>query len=243
MEKIISEAGAEGEEFSLYQLPILEDNFTYLLCQDGACVSIDPGDFKPVESFIKEKELTLEAVLITHFHSDHIGGVKELKDTHEVAVLGPKHEMLSMVDQHVEDEDELSIGPFSLQVLKTPGHTLDHVSYYFEAQKLLFCGDVLFPFGLGKMFEGNEQIFFSTLEKIKKLPKDTRLLTGHDYIQRNIDFIQFLDPSFDDTKYKGSTFTTLDEECLINPFMKVRSSKEFMQMYQKRDEFRSQKST
>jgi len=240
MEKIITDDCSEEGEFSLYQLRVLEDNYTYLLVQNGVCLSIDPGDAEKVTNAIEDMGLALEAILITHFDEDHIQGAAPLKGESKVPIIGPKHRDLPFLDQEVCEGDELSLGPFSMEVIHAPGHTMEHLMYYFPDLKLLFCGDVLFLGGCGKMFEGNEHHYFHAFEKIKRLPSDTRLLTGHDYNKRNIAFIKFLDKHFSEKDMKeGDLFHTLKQELKINPFLKADSPQQFLDVYEKREEFRA----
>ncbi|MCH9620956.1 MAG: Hydroxyacylglutathione hydrolase GloB [Chlamydiia bacterium] len=244
MEKIIdSESSLEGE-FSIYLLEILETNYTYLLAQKGVCLSIDPGAFEPVEEALKETGLELESILLTHHHPDHIDGAKKLKGDKKVPILGPKHKDIPFLDSVVADGDEISLGPFSMEVIHAPGHTMEHLMYYFPDLKLLFCGDVLFLGGCGKMFEGNEHHYFHTFEKIKKLPLDTRIFTGHNYNQRNIDFLKHLDPKFSEKDMNPvDHFHTLKQELKINPFLKAETPQDFLSLYNQRDEFRAQSSS
>jgi len=241
MEKLIDNESSDEGEFSLYLMEVLETNYTYLLAQNGVALSIDPGESAPVQTALEETGLELEAILITHHHEDHNGGVKKLKGDKKIPVLGPKHKNLSFLDSVIADGDEISLGPFSMEVIHSPGHTLEHVMYHFPELKVLFCGDVLFLGGCGKMFEGNEHHYFHTFEKIKKLPPSTRLFCGHNYNKRNLEFLQFLDPDFSEKDLKEADhFHTLKQELKINPFLKAESPHEFLEVYQKRDEFRSQ---
>ncbi len=238
MEKILEEISSLGEEFIVYRLRVLDDNFTYLLAQNGLCVSIDPGDDEPVRGLISELNLELEAILVTHFHKDHSGGAKGLKGEKKLPILGPKHKELPFLDQVIADGDEISLGPFSMTVIHAPGHTMEHVMYYFQEIDLLFCGDVLFLGGCGKILEGNEHHYFHALEKIKNLPLETRIFAGHDYNKRNIEFIQFLDPTSVSAGMKEEdTFHTLEQEMAINPFLKAKTPPIFNELHQKCKEF------
>ena len=165
MEKILEEITPEGEAFIIYRLKGLADNITYLLAQNGVCISIDPGKDQVVDELISELGLKLEAILITHFHKEHSGGAKELKGEKRIPILGPKHRELSFLDQVIEDGDEISLGPFSMTVIHAPGHTI--------------LG------GCGNMEEGNEHHYFHSLEKIKSLPIETRIFAGHAYNTRS----------------------------------------------------------
>lgn len=243
MEQIIDHQSSDEGEYSLYQLKVLEDNYTYILALGGLCVCIDPGESEPVKNYLAQSGLDLEAILITHFHQDHCLGAKELKGDKKIPVLGPKHKELSMVNQVVADGDEVSVGPFMMEVIHAPGHTMEHVMYHFAELKLLFCGDVLFLGGCGKMFEGNQHHFFHTFEKIKNLPQDTKILVGHNYNQRNFDFIKHLNPKFSEKDFKlDAPFHTLKQELKINPFLQAKDAQEFLNLYERRDEFRANNS-
>lgn len=239
MNKIFEGKSPDGEDFSLYQLRVLEDNYTYVLAQNGVCVSVDPGDSDPVNAFLEENGYDLEAILITHFHDDHIGGAKGVKGEKKTPILGPKHQNLPFLDQAVAEEDEISLGPFAMEVIHAPGHTMEHLMYCFPELKLLFCGDVLFLGGCGKMFEGNEHHYFHTFEKIRKLPGDTLLLTGHDYNKRNIDFLKHINPSFSDKDMtENDTYHTLKQEIALNPFLSAKTPGAFLEVYKARETFR-----
>ncbi|MCH9811167.1 MBL fold metallo-hydrolase [bacterium] len=240
MNKIFEAKSVDGEEFVLYQLRLLEDNFCYILAQNGVCVCVDPGESDIVRSFVEEQGLELEAILLTHFHTDHVAGSTELKGESKVPIVGPKHKELAFLDQEVMEGDELSLGPFAMEIIHAPGHTMEHLMYYFPELKLLFCGDVLFLGGCGKMFEGNEHHYFHSFEKMKKLPGDTILLVGHDYNKKNIDFLQHLTPSFSEKDMaETDTHHTLKKELAINPFLASKSPTAFLELYQARDAFRS----
>ncbi len=239
MNKIYSGKTPDGDEFSLYQLRLLEDNYCYILTQNGVCVCVDPSESDPVKEFIDDNGYTLEAILITHYHEDHIAGALELKGERKVPILGPKHKDLPFLDQEVMEGDEISLGPFAMEVIHAPGHTMEHLMYYFPELKLLFCGDVVFLGGCGKMFEGNEHHYFHTFEKIRKLPSDTLLLVGHDYNKRNIDFLSHLSSSFSEKDMtENDPFHTLKQELTINPFLGAKSPSAFLEVYQSREEYR-----
>lgn len=237
----IWQAELDGEPIELYQIPILEDNFAYILTARGKALVVDPGDAKPIMKELSELGVALEGILITHFHSDHSKGATALVEEYDCPVLGPKHLDLSVVDQEMQDGDESGVGPFSFSVIASPGHTLDHVMFYFPECNWLFTGDTLFLGGCGKMFEGKGEEYFQSIQRVKDLPDKTLLLVGHNYIKKNLKIAKLLEPenleiNLEDT----STVHTLEEEKKINPFLHAETAKEFVEILTRREEVRKQ---
>jgi hydroxyacylglutathione hydrolase len=199
-----------GLEFEIYQIPCLKNSFTYLVSSHQIAISIDPGEGSVIQKELQEHELKLETILLTHHHKAHVEDALFLKTKTEATIMGPKHEEIEFVDQEVMDEDECLIGSFTVKVISLPGHTHDHVGYYFPECKALFSGDALYLGGCGKMLEGNEMEYFESLQKLKKLPPDTRIFGGHHITLE--------------------TVRTLEEEMKFNPFLQVRSPEEFLKL-------------
>ncbi len=205
----------EGGEFEVYQIPCLEDSFAYLISSEKMAIAIDPGEGGCVQRELEEHELTLEAILLTHHHRAHVKDAVHLRVKTDATIVGPKQENLGFVDQEVMDEDECLIGNFTVRVLSLPGHTLEHLGYYFPECKALFSGDALYLGGCGKMLEGNEVQYFGSMQKIKKLPSDTLIFGGHG---------------------RGTqTVRTLEEEMKINPFLQATSPEEFLKVRNEMD--------
>ena len=196
--------------FEVYQIPCLKDSFTYLISSHKVAVSIDPGEGAAIVRELEEHELKLEAILLTHHHKAHVQDAVYLKGKTDATIIGPKHEELEFIDQEVMDDDECLISSFTVRVIGLPGHTLDHLGYYFPDCKAFFSGDALYLGGCGKMLEGNETQYFESMQKIKKLPLDTRIFGGHNYVQE--------------------TVRTLDEEMKLNPFLIATSPEEFLKL-------------
>jgi hydroxyacylglutathione hydrolase len=151
---------------------------------------VDPGDAIKVKEYLKNNNLKLKTILITHHHYDHIDGVQELSDTYNCKVYKPNDIRIpDFRDSFTIDEtSEINIDYLDLQfkVLDVPGHTLSHIAYYND--ELLFCGDTLFSLGCGRMFEGNPKQFLNSLNKFKQLPSDTKVYCTHEYTLSNLNF-------------------------------------------------------
>jgi hydroxyacylglutathione hydrolase len=196
-----------GHEFQIKQIPCLKDSFTYLVSSEKVAVAIDPADGGAIQKELNENDLSLDAILITHHHKSHSEDALFLKTKTDATIIGPHHEELSFVDQEVMDEDEFLILPITIKVMSLPGHTLDSVGYYLPDCKSFFSGDALYLGGCGKMLEGDKTNYFQSLQKIKKLPKDTLIFGGHHIVFENV--------------------RTLEEELDLNPFLKAENEDEF----------------
>ncbi len=166
-------------------IPVLKDNYVYAICDDqtSECAIVDPGKAQPVIDFLSKHDLKLKEIWITHHHSDHIGGLAQLKESYNCHVLGPskQKDKIPQIDQEVTDLDLLSFNGHPFKVFELPGHTLDHVGYWLFKDKLLFCGDTLFSLGCGYLFERDYKQMWNSLCKIRALPEDTLIYCGHEY--------------------------------------------------------------
>lgn len=173
-------------------VPAFADNYIWLLPlpdDDGRALIVDPGDAAPVLQVLTERRLTPAAILVTHHHYDHVGGIRELRDRCAIPVYGPAG-IPAEVDCVLGDGDRLEA--WRLQVLATPGHTRDHLCYAGEG--LLFCGDTLFAGGCGRLFEGTAEQMYHSLEKLRRLPDDTRVYCAHEYTLSNLRFAVQVEP-------------------------------------------------
>ncbi len=219
-----------------------DDNYIWLLSDSHCAVVVDPGDAEPVIAYLQANKLTLQAILITHHHADHMGGIADLvawaKDSHQLTptVYGPTNEAIPGVTDALMQGDSLHLDKPDLTfwVLDVPGHTAGHIAYYVEAgdQQHLFCGDTLFACGCGRLFEGSPAQMVSSLEKFKKLPDSTLVYCAHEYTLSNIKFALTVDPHNQDLKDwksraeslrqvgKPTVPTTIAHEKLVNPFLR-----------------------
>ncbi len=173
-------------------IPCLTDNYAYIVYDDISKIAsvIDPSEAKPIISFLKKKQIKLNYILNTHHHFDHIGGNIELKKIYDAKVVGfegDKHRIPG-IDITVKDKEICRFGSSSVKILHIPGHTLGHICFFFEKEKIAFTGDTLFSLGCGRIFEGNHKQMLNSLNKIKELPKNTKIYCGHEYTYKNAEF-------------------------------------------------------
>jgi len=178
--------------------PCLSDNFGYLIHDPvtRATASIDAPEAAPIIRALEQEGWALTDILITHHHHDHVGGVAELKQKYGCRVVAPhdKSTKIANVDLRVGNGDVVKIGELLARVLETPGHTLDHISYVFDADKALFAADTLFSIGCGRVFEGSYPMMWESLLKLRALPDDFRLYCGHEYTAANVKFALNVEP-------------------------------------------------
>ena len=170
----------------------LSDNYAYIINDfDSKIVGVvDPSEAAPIIKFLEKKNLKLNYILNTHHHPDHIGGNVELKKKYDAKIVGfegDKHRIPG-IDIELKDNEIWSFGNLNVKILHIPGHTLGHICFFFEKDKIAFTGDTLFSLGCGRIFEGNHKQMLSSLNKIKKLPKKTKIYCGHEYTYRNAEF-------------------------------------------------------
>lgn len=184
---------------SVTTIPALGDNYIYLYqCGDNSAFVIDPGDSKPVLPLLEKRNLELSAVLITHGHSDHCAGARDLKKKTGCQIIGPQSSGIPGIDRIVEDGEILELNGTKVRVIATPGHTSTSVCYYVEPTEdrpgILFTGDTLFMGGCGRPFECDTKTMWTSLQKIAALPDDTLICPGHDYTQENYQFALTIEP-------------------------------------------------
>jgi len=188
-------------------LPAFSDNYIWALHVDDQAVVVDPGEAAPVERWLAAEGLNLAAILITHHHADHVGGVAALKRAHRVPVFGPAGGHIRGIDKALGEGDHVTPAPGfpDFEVLEVPGHTLDHIAYY--GGNLLFCGDTLFSGGCGRLFEGTAEQLHRSLSRLAALPATTRVYAAHEYTASNLRFGRAVLPQ--DVKLEKALANTL----------------------------------
>jgi hydroxyacylglutathione hydrolase len=176
-------------------VPAFEDNYIWLLRNQRYAAAVDPGDAEPVLDYLAREGIDLCAILITHHHGDHTGGIEDLLRHGRVPVFGPRREAIPGVSHPVGEGDTVKLPELDaeLAVLDVPGHTAGHIAYY--GVNSLFCGDTLFTCGCGKLFEGTPAQMYGSLEKFAALPDETQVYCAHEYTLENIGFAKRVEPA------------------------------------------------
>ena len=183
-------------------IPILQDNYAWLLRDEasGCRAIVDPAEVDPVvaaiDAAIAAEGGTIDMILLTHHHGDHIAGTDAIRARYGVPVIGAKADAhrLPKLDREVWQGSEVDLGASTASVFETPGHTRGHISYYFSDGGVLLSGDTLFSLGCGRLLEGTAAEMFASLMKFAALPGDTLVCCGHEYTESNARFALHADP-------------------------------------------------
>lgn len=222
--------------FTVHQYPYNADNYGVLLHspETGETVCIDSGDASVTLAEIDKTGWSLTDIWITHHHADHTAGIAEIKQQTGARVLGPGYgKPLAVVDTPLREGDALQFSGRRVDVLHTPGHTLDMLNYHIADEKLVFTGDTLFALGCGRLFEGDADTLWQSLGKLMALPADTRIYCSHEYTLANARFAVTIDPDnhslaqrleeIEQLRAEGrpTVPTTLALELATNPFLRA----------------------
>jgi hydroxyacylglutathione hydrolase len=179
---------------AIIPLPAFRDNYLWLLRRGNSAAIVDPGDAAVVEDYLAQHGLDLCAILLTHHHDDHIGGVAELIASRAIPVFGPAAARIRGVNRPVAEGDEVELDRLGLrfEVLEVPGHTATHIAYH--APGILFCGDTLFSAGCGRLLGGTAAQLHASLARLGALPGDTAVYCTHEYTLANLAFAHAAEP-------------------------------------------------
>lgn len=223
--------------FEIAQFPARTDNFGVLVHdrESGATAAIDAPEADPVMIALQQRGWRLTHIFVTHKHFDHIEGIPALKAAYSCEVIGPEASAVEtgMYDRSVEGGDTFSWGGSEVRVLATPGHTLDHVSYWWPGESLVFVGDTIFSLGCGRVIEGTHAMMWDSISRLRDLPDETALYCGHEYTLANARFALTVDPGNAALKERAAEVeqlraagrptlpTTIAREKRTNPFLRA----------------------
>lgn len=220
---------------NLLPLPAFSDNYIWLLHNGKQALVVDPGEAAPVQAALQAHGLQLQAILVTHHHADHVGGVDALRAATGASVYGPAFEKLPEPVTRVDGSTQLPILGLNWQVLEVPGHTAGHIAWYTEPldeAPILFCGDTLFSGGCGRLFEGTPEQMHASLQRLAQLPQNTRVACAHEYTLSNLKFACAVEPNnlallqyrlhceALRQQQRPTLPSTLGQELAINPFLR-----------------------
>jgi hydroxyacylglutathione hydrolase len=222
---------------SVLHVCAFEDNYIWLIrgkSADHAAI-VDPGDAGPVFAALEKRHLQPVAILCTHHHGDHVGGVTDILGHYPVPVYGPARERIPAITHRLKEGDRVSLPELGLEfsVLDVPGHTAGHIAYY--GAGMLFCGDTMFSAGCGRLFEGTAEQMHASLAKLAALPEATQMYCAHEYTEANLRFAAAVEPDNPDIRAQRERAralraqnqptlpSTIGLEKRINPFLRTGS--------------------
>lgn len=221
----------------IHQFPCLSDNYGFLIHDEatGATAAIDTPDAEEILRQADAKGWRITDIWNTHWHPDHAGGNAAIKAKTGAFVTGPQEvERIGAAPDRIVDEgDTVSLGGLKARVLNVGGHTLGHIAFVFDDQRVAFVGDAIFAMGCGRLFEGTAEQMWTSLSKIAALPRETTLYCAHEYTEANARFAIYYDPINPDLQArvaevkklraegKPTVPMTLDIELRTNPFLRA----------------------
>jgi hydroxyacylglutathione hydrolase len=216
-------------------VPCLSDNYAYLLrdAASGQVGLVDAPEAGPIEAELARRNWTLDLVLITHHHADHVQAVDALRGTAKVVGNAADRARLPRLDLEVAPGDRVALGESIASVLDVPGHTVGHVAYHFAGAHALFSADSLMVMGCGRLFEGSADQMWQSLSTLAALPAETLVYSGHEYAESNLRFALSVDGENDALVVRAGEIAAvrargeatvparLDLEIATNPFLRA----------------------
>lgn len=227
-------------QLTVNAIDAFNDNYIWVIgnSNNKNVALVDPGDAAVCLNYLKEHNLILTDILITHHHKDHTGGIKILIEhapQHEkINIYGPKNENIDGITQQLAEQDNIQLTSLDcfFEVIDVPGHTAGHIAYYHP--DMLFCGDTLFSGGCGRLFEGTARQMHNSLTKLANLPAETPVYCTHEYTLANLTFALTIEPNnqalqqyYHQVKQlrennARSIPTSIAQELVINPFLRCQ---------------------
>ncbi len=224
---------------NLLALPAFSDNYIWMLHDGEQALVVDPGDATPVLAALHDLGVVLSAILVTHHHPDHTGGVARLREATGATVYGPAREAIPEPFVALGDGAQVSVLGLQWDVIDVPGHTAGHIAYFgaiTDRAPILFCGDTLFSGGCGRLFEGTPAQMLASLDRLSALPGDTRVCCAHEYTMSNLRFALAVEPANEAlathaqhcaalrADNQPTLPSTIEVERRINPFLRAREA-------------------
>ena len=232
---------------NIHPIKAFSDNYIWVIEKNNEAIVVDPGESPQVIAYLEENDLILRAILLTHNHDDHTGGVLDISEKYpEITIYGPI-ETEDFNTRTVAEGDTVEVLDESFEVFLTAGHTEGHISYL--SGNYLFCGDALFSGGCGRVFTGDYQAQYEALQKFRKLDDTVNVYAAHEYTITNLSFALTVEPgnaaiqkALDDAKKnvmldKSTLPSSIALEKDINILLRSNTLEEFVFLRQKRDKF------
>lgn len=223
--------------FELLTIPCLSDNYAFVLAntQTGEATLFDVPEAAPINAALQARDWTLTTVVLTHHHWDHIDGLSDLNTNGTPAIIGAAADAhrLPPLTHQVKDRDTVTICGTDAHIFDVSGHTLGHIAIHIPAAKVLVTGDSLMALGCGRLFEGTPEQMWTSLQKLRDLPGDTRVCSGHEYTETNLGFVESLNEPLPALTERAAAIraaraagrptvpSLLSEECATNPFLRA----------------------
>jgi hydroxyacylglutathione hydrolase len=231
----------------------LSDNYAWLLrASDGRLAVCDPGEAEPVIAAAEAAGGTIDTILLTHHHGDHVAGVAGLVKRHGARVIGAAADAhrLPPLDLAVKPGDTFDLFGVPVEVLASDGHTVGHIAFHLTDCAILLCGDTLFSLGCGRLLEGTAEQMFDSLQRLAALPPETLVCCGHEYSESNARFALSIDPDNGALRARAAEIarqraegrpslpTTIGEEADANPFLRAADAAALARIRAAKDNFR-----
>ena len=232
--------GVRYGNLEVHQFPCLEDNYGYLLHDHDTSftATIDTPEVAAIETALADTGWKLTHIFNTHHHFDHAGGNLELKEKTDAVIVGSRIDASRIpgIDIHTGNEDTYRFGKTVMTAFDTPGHTSGHIIFYFAEAGIAFVGDTLFSMGCGRLFEGNADDMWASMQKLLKLPDETVVYCAHEYTLANAEFALTVEPHNEKLiervaevrklreAFQPTIPTTIGQERNTNPFMRPDSA-------------------